>query len=356
MLSVTYYQALSTEFKGKTAINTHVTIRDVASSAGVSTATVSRVVSGDGYVSVATRERVEKSIKKLGYSPSFAAQSLRTKKSTVIGLVITDIQNPFYPELVGGVEDETRNKGYSLILCNAQEDIDREISYIDYLASHRTDGILICAPGMVDRHRKRLKKFTGSIVLLNENSPDSDFATVTTDNIRGGLQIGKHLKDLNVKKIFYLGSKEEAKDSYPRFEGLKRGAKAPVQFVEQERDWTHPEAWVKQIMKKAKPPFAFVAHNDISAIASMHEFMNQGLEIPRDVAIVGYDDIAMSALVNPSLTTVNQKLKLFAQLGMRTLESLLRGESGVKGLQITPELVIRDSSLIKKQATRKGSK
>ncbi|MEY3430878.1 MAG: hypothetical protein RJB30_810, partial [Actinomycetota bacterium] len=122
------------------ARNTNITIRDVANHAGVSTATVSRVISGDGYVSDATRDKVEKSIKKLGYSPSYAAQSLRTQKSTVIGLIITDIKNPFYPELVSSVEEEARNRGYSLILCNSQEDIDREIAYLDYLDSHRTDG------------------------------------------------------------------------------------------------------------------------------------------------------------------------------------------------------------------------
>ena len=124
------------------ARSSHVTIRDVASSSRVSTATVSRVISGDGYVSAATRERVLQSIEELGYSPSFAAQSLRTKKSTVIGLVITDIKNPFYPELVSGIENEAQRRGYSLILCNSQEDGERESAYLDYLASHRTDGIL----------------------------------------------------------------------------------------------------------------------------------------------------------------------------------------------------------------------
>ena len=105
------------------ARSSHVTIRDVASSSRVSTATVSRVISGDGYVSAATRERVLQSIEELGYSPSFAAQSLRTKKSTVIGLVITDIKNPFYPELVSGIENEAQRRGYSLILCNSQDSI-----------------------------------------------------------------------------------------------------------------------------------------------------------------------------------------------------------------------------------------
>ena len=339
------------------ASNPHVTIRDVAESASVSTATVSRVLSGDGYVSLATRKRVEKSIQKLGYSPSFAAQSLRTKKSTVIGLVITDIQNPFYPELVSGVEEDARARGYSLILCNSQEDIQRESAYIDYLASHRTNGILICAPGMANRQRKRLKAFSGQVVLLNENQIDKDFTSIISDNFEGGRQIGSHLQDLNMKKIFYFGTEKEAQDGSPRYEGLKKGSRVNVEYMKDVGDWAHPSDLVREVLKRSKPPFAVVTHNDIRAIAAMHEFINLGLEVPGDVVVVGYDDIAMSELVNPSLTTVNQKLKTLAKMALDALESLITGDSRELNLVIKPELVIRNSSQkMNKKTIRKVKK
>ena len=327
------------------ARSSHVTIRDVASSSRVSTATVSRVISGDGYVSGATRERVLRSIEKLGYSPSFAAQSLRTKKSTVIGLVITDIKNPFYPELVSGIENEAQRRGYSLILCNSQEDRERESAYLDYLASHRTDGILICVPGMANRQRNKLRKFVGPIVLLNESRVDKDFPTIAIDNFEGGRQIGEHLKNRGFKKIIYVGVARELKDGLPRFEGLKKGAGRRVDYVAPDNLLNDAEDLVTRILAQNKTPVAVVAHNDISAIALMHEFMNRGLKIPEEVGIVGYDDIAMSALVNPALTTVNQNLDRLAHFAMNSIETLLAGKKQSKGREVLPELVIRNSTI-----------
>ena len=337
------------------ARSSHVTIRDVASSSRVSTATVSRVISGDGYVSAATRERVLQSIEELGYSPSFAAQSLRTKKSTVIGLVITDIKNPFYPELVSGIENEAQRRGYSLILCNSQEDRERESAYLDYLASHRTDGILICVPGMADRQRNKLRKFVGPIVLLNESRVDKDFSTIAIDNFEGGRQIGEHLKKRGYKKIIYIGVARELKDGLPRFEGLKKGAGRKVDYIAPDNLLNDAEDLVTRILAQNKTPFAVVAHNDISAIALMHEFMNRGLKIPEEVGIVGYDDIAMSALVNPALTTVNQNLDRLAHFAMNSIETLLAGKKRSKGREVLPELVIRNSTINNKVQTGKSA-
>jgi DNA-binding LacI/PurR family transcriptional regulator len=333
----------------------HVTIRDVASNARVSTATVSRVISGDGYVSAATREKVERSINKLGYSPSFAAQSLRTKKSTVIGLVITDIKNPFYPELVSGIENEAQSRGYSLILCNSQEDEERESAYLEYLSSHRTDGILICVPGMANRQRDKLKNFKGPIVLLNENKKDADFSTITTNDFIGGVQIGRHLNDSGYKRTVYVGVEREVKDGIPRFAGVKEGFQREVEYINSIGPLSNAEEIATLILKKVRTPFAVVAHNDMNAIALMHEFMKRGFSIPEDIGIVGYDDIAISSLVNPGLTTVNQNLRKLAELGLNTLERLLAGGKREKELEVLPELVERESTVKRKQE-KKGAK
>ena len=125
----------------------------MADHAGVSTATVSRVISGVGYVSELTRERVKKSIDILDYQPSSIAQSLRSKSSKMIGLIVTDIQNPFYPELVRGIEDEVHRLGYSLVLCNSDNDNERENAYLEFLSSNRAAGIIVSADGFVNRHR-----------------------------------------------------------------------------------------------------------------------------------------------------------------------------------------------------------
>ncbi|MEY4163996.1 MAG: hypothetical protein RLZZ79_948 [Actinomycetota bacterium] len=326
------------------ARNTNITIRDVANHAGVSTATVSRVISGDGYVSDATRDKVEKSIKKLGYSPSYAAQSLRTQKSTVIGLIITDIKNPFYPELVSSVEEEARNRGYSLILCNSQEDIDREIAYLDYLDSHRTDGLLICAPGFATRQRKRLRQFRGTVVLLNENAGDAEFSTVSTNNYQGGKQIGSHLKLIGHRKIFYLGTRRESEDGYPRLQGVRTGSGIDAKFIETDDFGDDLEGLAEAILQVSKPPFAVVGHNDVMAISIMHELMNRGFKIPGEISVIGYDDIELSKMVNPALTTVNQRQSQFGKWGMDLFEDVGNDKRVVKTREVTPELIIRDSS------------
>jgi LacI family transcriptional regulator len=287
---------------------------------------------------------VEKSIAKLGYSPSFAAQSLRTQKSTVIGLIITDIKNPFYPELVSGVEEEARNRGFSLILCNSQEDVEREISYLDYLDSHRTDGVLICAPGMASRQRERLRKFRGTVVLLNENAGDSEFATVSTNNYQGGKQIGAYLKEIGHQKIFYIGTKRESDDGYPRLQGVRTGSGIDAKFIDSERFDGDASSLADEILRLAKPPFAVVGHNDVIAISIMHEFMNRSFSIPDEISIIGYDDIEFSKMVNPSLTTVNQRQRQFGKFGMDLFEGVRQDKGSIKSREVTPELIVRDSS------------
>ena len=208
---------------------------------------------------------------------------------------------------------------------------------------------------MADRQRNKLRKFVGPIVLLNESRVDKDFSTIAIDNFEGGRQIGEHLKKRGYKKIIYIGVARELKDGLPRFEGLKKGAGRKVDYIAPDNLLNDAEDLVTRILAQNKTPFAVVAHNDISAIALMHEFMNRGLKIPEEVGIVGYDDIAMSALVNPALTTVNQNLDRLAHFAMNSIETLLAGKKRSKGREVLPELVIRNSTINNKVQTGKSA-
>jgi len=208
---------------------------------------------------------------------------------------------------------------------------------------------------MANRQRNKLRKFVGPIVLLNESRVDKDFSTIAIDNFEGGRQIGEHLKKRGYKKIIYIGVARELKDGLPRFEGLKKGAGRKVDYIAPDNLLNDAEDLVTRILAQNKTPFAVVAHNDISAIALMHEFMNRGLKIPEEVGIVGYDDIAMSALVNPALTTVNQNLDRLAHFAMNSIETLLAGKKRSKGREVLPELVIRNSTINNKVQTGKSA-
>jgi LacI family transcriptional regulator len=326
--------------------NRYATISDVATHAGVSPATVSRVISGVGYVAQATRGAVERSVAELKFQPSVIAQSLRRQRSGVVALIVTDIQNPFYPELVRGVEDEVRLLGYSLVLCNSADDPAREVSYLEFLYSQRVGGIIVCADGFLGRNRDQLLSHKGHVVLVDVDVDDRDIPTVSSQTVQGGRLAGAHIAECGYGKIIYLASPLENEGDSPRFRGIVQGAgNVPVHYVSSEVSLEGGALAVQAIMQTFTPPFGLIAHNDLSAIGAMHAFIARGVQVPSEVGIVGYDDIAMSAYVTPSLTTVKQNQYRLGVEAMEILGSLLSGSDGVTSRNIPTELVIRSSTM-----------
>jgi LacI family transcriptional regulator len=326
--------------------NAEATIFDVASHAGVSTATVSRVIAGVGYVAPKTREKVNKSISALQYQPSLIAQSLRRQSSSMIGLILTDIQNPFYPEMVRGIEDEVQRRGYSLILCNSADDPEREISYLDFLASHRAAGIIVCADGVLKRHREKLMSQRAKIILVNVQKEDTDLPTVSSQDFEGGETASMHLVKCGYPKIIYIGNSLEQGFGSLRLDGVKKGAgKTKLEIIYSDDTLEAGARVAQEIAKKFKPPFGIVAHNDLTAIGAMHALIELNLKIPEQVGIVGYDDIALSGYVTPGLTTINQNQYDLGTEAMSMLDDLIKGSKVKKKRVIPSELVLRKSTM-----------
>ncbi len=332
-------------FLGKSKQGAEATISDVAMHAGVSTATVSRVIAGVGYVATKTRAKVDESIAELNYQPSSIAQSLRRRSTSMIGLILTDIQNPFYPEMVRGIEDEVQRRGYSLILCNSADDPDREISYLDFLASHRAAGIIVCADGVLKRHRAKLLSQRAKIILVNVQKEDSDLPTVSSQDFEGGEMAAKHLVECGYPKIVYIGNGSEKDFGSLRLDGVKKGAgKIKLEIVYSDDTLKAGASIAETIAKKFKPPYGIVAHNDLTAIGAMHEFIARKIKVPQQVGIVGYDDIALSEYVTPGLTTINQNQYDLGTEAMVMLDELIKGGKVKKKKIIPSELVLRDST------------
>ena len=332
---------------------THATITDVAAKAGVSTATVSRVLAGEGHVATATKARVQEVIDRLHYQPSLMAQSLRRQSSAVIGLIVTDIQNPYYPELVRGIEDEVQKRGYSLILCNSAGDPEREKSYINYLSQHRADGIIICASGFLKRNRKELKNYQGHIVLVDVDHDDPAYPTVSSDGEGGGKLVGKHLIESGYTQLMYIGDPDEAKDGFPRFNGMKLGAgKVPVHYFTGGPSFEDGASAAREIASRFKPPFGVMAHNDLSAIGALRVFLELGFKVPDEIGIVGYDDIQISAYTSPTLTTVRQEQGLLGHKALEMLDLLLGGAKKPASLSIQTRLIVRESTKKKGRAKK----
>ncbi len=320
------------------------TINDVARDARVSSSTVSRVLAGVGYVSPETRSRVEHSIAKLSFHPSSIAQSLRRQKSTVLGLVITDIQNPYYPELVRGIEDAAQKLGYSIILCNSSEDTDREAGYISLLASQRAAGLFICAQSFLKRHRTQLMELDTQIVIVDAESKNDLFPSVLNDGFHGGEMAAKHLRECGYPQIVYLGREQDWHDSI-RYRGIIKGAgNLEVHYFQADDSLESGRDVIIQIAKQIATPFGLATHNDLSAIGAIRGLRSIGIDVPNQVGIVGHDDIAMSDYITPSLTTVRQHQYHMGAEAVGLMDDLINETDTPQHLTVSANLVIREST------------
>ena len=301
------------------------TIDDVAAQAGVSTATVSRVLSGANPTRPATRARVLAAVLALDYRPSGVARSLKLRTTRTIGLLVTDILNPYYPEIVRAVEDAAREIGFSVLLCNGAEDPVREAAYLELLAERRVDGILIAASRLTDRHARWLLRSPIPIVIVNSDSPGGSLPSVRSDNASGGRLATEHVLDLGHRDLAYLGGPASDDAEQERLEGVRLALRVAGIHADLLRIATG-DGHVAGGMRAASELFAthpgvtaIVCYNDLSAIGAVRAARAAGRRVPEDVSIVGFDDIEQAQWVDPPLTTIRQHT---AEMGRRAIAAL----------------------------------
>jgi LacI family transcriptional regulator len=289
------------------------TIADVAAKAGVSTATVSRVLSGLGRASTATQARVLEAARDLDYRPSEIARSLKRRSTQTLGLLITDIENPYFPQLVRSVEDAARAAGYTVLLCNAAEDADREAAYLDLLVDRRVDGLVIAASSLGVRHGEWLASPPIPVVLVNTAAPDADLPTIMSDNEGGGRMVADHLLGLGHRRFGYLMPPPRNVDAPARLAGVRDAlgrAGVPrdaLRIAHGEPLVGGGEAAADELLDTAPETTAFIAYNDLMAIGALRALRQRGRRVPADASVVGFDDVALAAYVDPPLTTIAQQ-------------------------------------------------
>ncbi len=299
---------------------------DVARRAGVSTATVSRVLAGLGGARADTRARVLEAARELGYRPSGVARSLKLRTTQTLGLIITDIENPFFPQLVRAVEDVAREHGFALLLCNATDDPDREASYLDLLVDRRVDGVVIAVSGLGARHREWLAEPPLPVVLVNTVAPGLPHPSIASDNVDGGRQAAAHLLDLGHRRIGVLTAGARNADAPARVEGVRQAFvehgldPAAVPIVVGEPGVGGGEASLVRLLADAPDTTGVVAYNDLMAIGAMRAVRASGRTVPGDVSVVGFDDVAIAAYTDPPLTTIAQAI---GELGRWAVERLV---------------------------------
>lgn len=302
------------------------TIGDVARRAGVSTATVSRVLAGLGGARADTRARVLDAARELGYRPSGVARSLKLRTTQTLGLIITDIENPFFPQLVRAVEDVAREHGFALLLCNATDDPDREASYLDLLVDRRVDGVVIAVSGLGARHGEWLVEPPLPVVLVNTVAPGLPHPSIASDNADGGRQAAAHLLDLGHRRIGVLTAGARNADAPARVAGVRRALQergldpGVVPIVVGDPDVGGGEAALGQLHAEAPDTTGVIAYNDLMAIGAMRAIRASGRTVPGDISVVGFDDVAIAAYTDPPLTTIAQAI---GELGRWAVERLV---------------------------------
>jgi LacI family transcriptional regulator len=330
-----------------------LTIRDVAEQAGVSIGTVSNALNRPELVAEDTLSRIREAIDTIGFVRNGAARQLRGASSLAIGLVVLDIDNPFFTELARGVEAAASRTDHLVILCSSAGDRSREAKQLRLLEEQRVAGILVTPAGrQTSTVQARVSERGTAIVLLDRRSTRRDRCSVAVDDVTGGYLAGQHLADLGHKRIGLVNGPVEIRQCADRRSGFlnalqEHGLKLTSSHDVETLELTIAagEEAARALLATRNPPTAVFCANDLMALGAEHAAVSAGLHIPDDLAIVGYDDVLFAGLAFVPLTSVRQPAY---ELGFRAAELLLEEASGAphrhEQVLFTPELIVREST------------
>jgi LacI family transcriptional regulator len=331
-----------------------VTVADIARKAGVSIMTVSRVINQKGDVSPETRRRVQQIIDRLDYRPSGIARSLVTRHSGTIGLVIPDVSNPFFADVALGAEHVAYAEGYNVYLCNTEEDPQRELSVVSSLEEKRVDGLVLFSR-LDSRRLTSLVERQTAVVLINRQTPKKNTApaigSVRLNDVLGGRLVVRHLLERGHRAIGFLAGPSTSHSGRNRQKGYREtlaqaGVAADAAWERHCPPTVEGGQTAARALLLSHPELtAMFCFNDLVAVGALHACVALGRKVPRDLAIAGFDDIPLAALVTPPLTTcLAPRYELGAE-AVRLLLNRIRGsEKSPKEVILQPQLVIRASA------------
>jgi DNA-binding LacI/PurR family transcriptional regulator len=292
-----------------------VHISDIARMAGVSSATVSRVINGTAKVNGEKAKRVEEAIRETGFQPNEIARSLYKKSSRLIGYIVPSILNVFLNEIGRAVEDEAFQNGYKMILCNSDENPEKEAAYIKMLTGMNADGIIITANN--EHLDEEIRNCPIPIVVLDKNAGTRYTASVQSDNYTGGRIATEHLLECGCRKIVLMRGPQQYSSSQQRFLGYVDACNEhqiqPL-FVNSQYSYDEGIRSSREIFERYPDVDGILASSDMVAFALYKVLSTQERRIPDDVMIVGYDDVGLSRLMIPALTTVAQPIEEIGRL------------------------------------------
>jgi DNA-binding LacI/PurR family transcriptional regulator len=326
-----------------------VTIYDVAEKAGVSTATVSKVINNRGKISEKTKEKVFQIMKDLNYEPNMSAAALTVKKSYTIGLTMPNLANPFFAEIARKIEDRAHEVGYNVFVCNTDSDKEKEAEYVSLLRRHSVDGIIIASAFKNTSILNQLFEWKVPVALIAQDIPSVSINTVTVNDLKGGYQATSYLLGLKHTKIAIIG--EDLRSSIDRIKGYRLAHEDAeiacnetfIRYGHSNIEWAREQTRILLDLKER--PTAIFACNELLAMGVMQVAQERNIRVPQELSIIGFDNTILSTSSVPTLTTMAQP---FDEMGKQVVDLLVQEIQGnasqTKTYMFDPELIIRNST------------
>jgi len=331
-----------------------ITIKDVAKEVNVSVTTVSRVLNNKPDVSEDTKRKVEKAIKKLGYNPSGIARGLVLQKTNSIGLIIPDVSNPFFPEVIKGIERKAKEAGYSLIFYNTNNDKKEEKEAITLLRSKQVDGIILSLSIENKAVLRELEKEKYPIVQIDREVKDSIYPAITIDNKKSAYIATEYLIKMGHREIGHITGDLSTETAIDRLNGFKLALmKNNISYKEEwiiEGDYSR-ETGKKQmgkIIKMVNRPTALFFANDLMAFGAYEAINKYNYKIPEDFSIIGHDNIEITSFVKPGLTTMDQPKYRLGQIAVEKLVDMIENKNNnilFENIILENNIIVRESVL-----------
>lgn len=329
-----------------------ITIKDVAKAAGVSHTTVSRALRDNPAIASATTASIKKLANEMGYVPNHVARGLKMQRSSVLGVIVRRVDDPFFGEVLDGIEDVIRAAGYSLFLSASHNDPEKDNEIIASMIEQRVDGVIVCSTSLSADNRQQLTQMGIPTVLVNNQTTDDAEDAIYHDDTHGSHVLTQHLIELGHTQIAYIGNHAGGISNHQRQLGYQAALTEAGIIVRPEyiasshngRPNGGSEA-AQQLLAVDNRPTAIVCYNDLVAMGAIHYLTTNGLSVPQDCSVTGFDNVPLAAYVLPSLSTFDQPT---FELGQKSAELLLQQLSYQNGhhstIKLRGELVIRDST------------
>ncbi|WP_058913666.1 DNA-binding transcriptional regulator CytR [Entomohabitans teleogrylli] len=327
------------------------TMKDVAIRANVSTATVSRALMNPDKVSQATRNRVEQAAIDVGYLPHLMGRNVKRNESRTILVIVPDICDPFFSEIIRGIEVTAAKQGYLILIGDCAHQNQQEKTFIDLIITKQIDGMLLLGSRLPFDAGKEEQRNLPPMVMANEFAPELELPTVHIDNLTAAFNAVHYLQELGHQRIACIAGPEEMPLCHYRLQGYVQALRRSGMLVDPHYiargDFSYEAgaAAMEQLLNLPEPPTAVFCHSDVMALGALSLAKRRGLKVPSDLSLVGFDDIALSQFCDPPLTTVAQPRFQIGSEAMLLLLDQINGQAVSSGSRLLDcELVIRGST------------